>query len=177
MKFRDLLSKPYNEDTGIICADSLRILLPETPLEVIEQVYSHHGRKGEFQEQYAELELSSIVWDSVLISAEEIIRASFYPGFASWFLNVEARPLEFKKRGWRCIDTRADVVEHWANHQTWSLQPVLIQGLQPAVAGRLHLVEGHTRVALLKGLVNSGVLNPKSEHQVYVGRARAPNNI
>ncbi|MBN8449166.1 MAG: hypothetical protein J0M13_09205 [Candidatus Accumulibacter sp.] len=175
MKFRDLLSQPYNKDTEIIYPDALRILLPETPLDVIEQVYSHHGRKGEFQEQYADLELSSIAWVSAPIFAAELIQASFYPGFANWFRTVEARPLAFAECGWRCIDTRADVIEHWTKHQTWSREPVLIKGFQPAVAERLHLVEGHTRVALLSGLVKSGVLSPKSEHQVFVGRAGAPN--
>jgi hypothetical protein len=176
MKFCDLLSQAYNKETGIIYADPLLNLLPETPLEVIEQVYSHHGRNDEFQGQYGELELSSIVWVSAPLPAAEIIQASFYPSFTKWFRDVEARPLVFEKRGWRCIDSRADVIEHWSEHQTWLHQPVLVQGLPPATAGRLHLVEGHTRVALLSGLVKAGVISPRSEHQVLVGRAGTPNN-
>lgn len=175
MKFCDLLSQAYNKETGIIYADPLRNLLPETPLEVIEQVYSHHGRNDEFQGQYGELDLSSIVWGSEFLPAAEIIQASFYPGFTSWLRNVEARTSEFQERGWQCIDTRADVVKYWSKHKTWLRQPVLIQGLPPAIAGRMHLVEGHTRVALLSGLINAGVISPRSEHQVLVGRAGAPD--
>ena len=175
MRFSDLLDQEYDERTGIIYADPIRDYLPETPLEVIEQVYCHHGRKDEFQSQYGELNLSAIDWTSIALPASEIIEATIYEGFMRWFRNVESRTSEFSARGWQCIDTRADVIAHWSRYQTWMRPPVLIQGLPPEVTGRLHVMEGHTRVGLLKGLIKEGVLSPLSTHEVFVGRVGAPN--
>ncbi|AVI63295.1 hypothetical protein MOY_00350 [Halomonas sp. GFAJ-1] len=175
MKFSDLLGQGYDERTEIIYANPIRVYLPETPLKVIEQVYCHHGRKDEFQRQYGELNLSAIAWTSITLPASEIIKATIYEGFMRWFRNVESRTLEFAERGWQCIDKRKDVISHWSRYQTWSRPPVFIQGLTPGVIGGLHLMEGHTRVGLLRGLVKDGVLSPLSRHKVFVGRVDAPN--
>lgn len=169
MKFRDLLEQPYDELTGIIHADPLRKRLQETPFEVVEQVYSQHGRKNEFQEQYGDLELSSITWVSTALPATKIIQATCYPGFIPWLSNVESRSLAFSKGGWRCIDMRDDVIAHWSAHRTWLRPPVFIQGIPPAIGDKLHLMEGHTRVGLLRGLVNIGLLSPSSQHEILVG--------
>ena len=123
----------------------------------------------DFQKQYEDLELTSITWNLTTFPAKEIIEATFYPYFMSYFRSVEARPLKFSKRGWQCIDIRKDVIAHWSTHQTWLSPPVFIQGLPPAVGGKLHLMEGHTRVALLRGLVNYGILSNLSHHKILLG--------
>jgi hypothetical protein len=83
MKFRILPSQLYNKDPSFIYAVSLRIHLSKTPQDVIAHVYSHHGRQPVFQAQYADLELSSIAWITVLISTAKLIWATFFFGFTN----------------------------------------------------------------------------------------------
>ncbi|MBK9497236.1 MAG: hypothetical protein IT475_18065 [Aquimonas sp.] len=174
MKFSDLLDQPYDKDTGIICLDTLCKLLPETPRDVIEQVYSDHGRSSEFQKQYRDIDLLSVEWVSIHIPANEIINASYYDDFERWYLVVQARLDEFANKGWPCIDNRSEVVANWEEHKTWLRSPVLLDGIHPAVDGRLHLMEGHTRAAILGGLVKNRVISPETKHLVFVGRACTP---
>lgn len=77
MKFCDLLRLPVNE-AGIIDAATLSRLLPDTPLDVIEQVYVDHGRKHDFQAQYGALALEVLMWTKVARPASELIQCGHF---------------------------------------------------------------------------------------------------
>lgn len=172
MKFRELFGQLYNVQTGIIDPDALCRLLPTTPADVIEQFYSHHGRNSEFQAQYSELDILSINWSKVVLTASEIIQCAYYDPYSKWYKNVGERAAQFSERGWASIDTRADVVEHWKNQHTWSRAPVFLVGHLLGLVTTLWLVEGHTRVGLLCGLVRAGVIALSSEHEIWIGQSK-----
>ncbi|WOG25929.1 hypothetical protein [Endozoicomonas sp. 8E] len=171
MKFYDLMDVPHNKDTRCIDIAFLQEKLPNTPLTILKQVYSDHGRNIDFQDQYADLDLSVIEWSLEEIPATEITGSSFYPGFSTWFQGVSQRTLQFVSKGWNCIDVRPQVIEHWKENSTWVEPPVIFSNSVYTIGSNFHLVEGHTRVALLKGLVESAILPENSGHKIWVGRA------
>lgn len=169
MKFRDLLRLPVNE-AGIIDAATLSRLLPDTPLDVIEQVYADHGRKHDFQAQYGALDLEALMWTKVARPASALIECGHFAEFSPWMHMVEQKVADFHTKGWTCVDVRRKVVEHWQTNQTWLRPPIFFDEHVMGNAGSLRLVEGHTRVGLLRGLVKAGLIGPSSMHVVWFGQ-------
>lgn len=169
MKFSDLISQPYCENTEKVDAEYLGVVLSNTPQDVIEQFYSDHGRNPDFQDQFKNLNISNLNWQLVERPAKEIVSCALYPRFSGWFNNVRHRPSGFHKNGWQCIDTRKSVVEYWERNRTWLKNPVFIQGKLLGLRSPLRLVEGHTRVGLLKGLLEHGILDPATMHRIWLG--------
>lgn len=128
MKFSDLMSQPYCTKTDIVDAKCLRVMLPNTPPEVIEQVYSDHGRNPDFQYQYRNINISKLGWQLIELPAERIAACDFYDGFSNWFNGVCARVNDFHEIGWPCIDNRPNVLEYWERNRTWIEPPVFVQG-------------------------------------------------
>lgn len=170
MKFHELLKLKHDRNSLVIDEGEIAALLPSTPQEVIQQVYSDHGMKSEFQDQYGSLELSNISWEKVSLTAAEIAICAYNERFSSWFKNVEQRPAAFANQGWTCIDTRRAVVDYWQSHKTWRVPPVFLCGaFLLSTHKELRLVEGHTRVALLRGLLSNGVISSDSKHEIWLG--------
>jgi hypothetical protein len=170
MKFRELLEQNYCARSDVIDANALGRLLPTTPADIIEQFYSHHGRNNDFQTQYGEVKISNIIWVKVSLPASEIVQCSYYEPFSKWYLNAENRAAEFPQKSWACIDIRKDVVEHWKTYYTWLKLPIFLQGNILGLASQLRLVEGHTRVGLLSGLVKAGIIAMNSKHEIWLGQ-------
>lgn len=175
MRFADLLHQPYNKNTEIIDLVAIKRALPDTPDQVARQVYADHGRKSTFQSFYAQLEIDQIAWTQVSLSARELVAAAMNPNFKQWFASVSARSSFFVEKGWRCIDVRQEVQEHWEGFGTWLVEPVLLDGQLVRSSSKLHLVEGHTRVGLLKGLTEQSIIEAESMHKVWLGSGRATN--
>ena len=171
MKFADLLLLPRTA-TGRIDQQAARDALPDVPYDVLEQVIVDHGANDDFQRQYGHLELETIVWELRRIEASVLIAATVFNDFAPWFESVTRRTGRALTAGWRCIDTREAVVEHWREHLTWIRAPVFLQGGPDGSAATLHLVEGHTRLAVLRGLVDLQVVKPESAHEAWIGLPR-----
>src|SRR5690349_5353886 len=110
--FSHLLDLPVTEGDRIDL-DALREALPKTPEAVLENVYSDHGRKEEFQIQYCNVTLDSIKWTARSVKASEILACSYYNRFDDWMKMVSLRPADIATKGWNCIDTRQDIVDHW----------------------------------------------------------------
>lgn len=169
MKFRDLLDLPYNEKNGIIELEAILEVLPNTPLEVVKQVYQDHGRNGEHQKEYGELDIGSLAWEKKRITAADIQPCFMLSRFSEWPYRVSQRLDQFEKMGWRCIDVRENVWRHWEEHQTWVMEPVFVhRGLVGTEEG-MHLVEGHTRVGVLRGLLSRSLISASSFHGVWYG--------
>lgn len=171
MLFSDLLSLPFDQDTGVIDSSSIVAALPDTPLPVAQQVYADHGRKEEFQATYGALDIGSLEWRLLALPAETLCAATVNPQYRSWYDKVSTRASLFGSEGWKCIDIRRAVIEHWSKNGTWLIPPVMLSGVLVASTAELHLVEGHTRVGLLAGLRRHGVLPSSSLHAVWLGAA------
>lgn len=169
MRFCDLLNLPYDSAANID-RDSLKRCLPDTPDDVLTQVYADHGRKDDFQSQYGELDITSLRWEKRAFSAAEIAASCYYNHFSNWMDAVEQRVAQFSTHGWACIDKRPDVVAYWQAHKTWLRFPVFIAGHLIGVPTSLRLVEGHTRVGLLRGLIKANVLPTSSPHEIWLGQ-------
>lgn len=104
--------------------------------------------------------------------ASELAAAEPYPDFGNWTRSTGERVQLFPKLGWQSIDLRKDIQAHWAATKTWQTPPVVIDGGLMGSAARWRLMEGHTRIGLLGGLVKYGVLNADTQHSVWCGVPR-----
>lgn len=163
------MSIKFNESSNIIDLDELTRLLPEIPLEVTTQFLSDHGRNSDFQAQYSELDLSLIEWRLASVVASTIATCDYYPKFGKWVNMVQDRTNQYSARGWECIDTRADVVKHWRQYKTWKIPPVFLSIRTSHNVNKLQLLEGHTRIGILKGVINLKLIEPLSEHNIWLG--------
>jgi hypothetical protein len=173
MQFSDLLDLPFDANTGIIDAKAIAGTLPTTPTEVALQFYADHGRKDDFQHAYGKLKISQIDWSLVEKRADVLNTASMNEDFHRWFTNVGARAANFPVAGWKCVDTRRNVREHWEKHRTWLVSPIFLEASLVGSTSHLHLAEGHTRLGLLAGLVEQGVLPASSTHRIWLGGTNA----
>ena len=85
MKFVELMNLPCDPQTDTIDMEALGLALPDTPLDVREQVLSDHGRKSDFQEQYGHIDLATLRWHCIELPAVEIIRCTVFPRHSTWF--------------------------------------------------------------------------------------------
>jgi hypothetical protein len=170
--FSDLL-KLTPDRWGKIPMDALRSLALPVPESVLKQVCSDHGRKDEFQHQYGALDLCSLQWSLEGRPASELVEATVFEGFRPWVASVEARVQSFTLSGWACIDVRPDVVVHWERYHTWLESPVFIDAVALGLGPGLHLMEGHTRLGILRGLSRRGIIPPQSHHEAWIGHGEA----
>ena len=169
MLFRDLMGLKY-DNTGRIRLDELALRLPETPDEVLEDVYADHGRKGEFQNLYGNWDLCRISWREVHLKAGVLCGASINPDFQEWYESVRQKAISgYGNRGFSVIDTREEVVAHWSEHKTWKRTPICVDKSLIRTQSEVHVVEGHTRMATLNGLVQIGVIEKDTEHRIWLG--------
>lgn len=169
MLFTELMGLVHDEH-GRISVSELAKLMPGTPGEVLQDVYSDHGRNGDFQHLYGHWEVDRIVWRELQVRAAVLCTVSINPNFKRWFDAVKQRPLAgYAARKWSVIDKREDVVRHWRTYGTWKRTPVCVDESLVATQSRYHLVEGHTRLATLDGLVQVGAIKRESEHRIWLG--------
>lgn len=171
MKFSDILALPYDPGSGSPSFEAVTAEIPHTPEEVVIQLYVDHGRNPDFQKQYSDLELGAIIWKKTRIPASELIVASKYGQFEPWFNSVAKRFAAFPEKGWAVIDSRRPIVEHWERNGSWAVAPVFLAGELVGRTGKLHLAEGHTRLATLAGAVERGLVRPESLHEIWLGVA------
>jgi hypothetical protein len=135
------------------------------PKEVVDQFLFDHGTNEGFRRQYGDLDLSALRWKLEMLSASELASAGVYFGFADWLHNVEADPHEH-------IGRRPERRAAWAESGSWRVPPILLdRSLLERGGHGFHLVEGHTRVGTLRGLLALGDLEPGSVHRAWVGTA------
>jgi hypothetical protein len=171
MKLADLTVLMERRRDGLsleeFCADPMIVSL-QWPGEVVEQFLYDHGDNGSFLRDYGKVDLSGIVWDVEAVTADELC----------------ATPTGASDDG--CIEEYADNPDHWVAvrhtgiHEgvarfweelgTWKRPPILIDRrlLDPSASG-LQVVEGRTRVGVLKGRRRQGSF-VATRHQTWVGR-------
>ncbi len=172
IKFSDLMELRYDKNSGRINIPLLEIFLPDNPQEIIRDLYSDHGREQSFQKQYSHIQISSLKWQKRKLKAKDIICCGCFPESYEWLNKVKQRTNSFPKNGWNCIDMRPEVVAHWQKFSTWIVPPIFIEKRLFSDENGYWLVEGHTRVGTLKGLVEQSVISPHSVHEIFFGDYR-----
>lgn len=155
------------------CTNSevLQLALPNTPIDVINDFLIDHHGNSDFLDQYSNLNLSLLKWDRAYLTGEELAYVSYFPKFSTYFNNCKKKAVDFQLKGWRCIGQPENVVQHWKEFKTWEASPILIDASLVSVqSSKLHLVEGHTRLATLIGLIAQGLISPSDKHTCWIGQ-------
>jgi hypothetical protein len=174
MRFQELLRFRREKHSGAVPEEVVRQLQLPMPDDVLEQFILDHGVNGDFQEQYGKLDLHAIRWVLTPMMAREFLLASIFEQFQDWAMAVAERTRCVAGEGWDDVNLPATVKEHWKSHGTWMRSPIVLCGDVIKSKRPLHLVEGHTRLGALKGLVEAGVLAEESAHLVWLGHRCDP---
>lgn len=173
MKFKELGSLPVDKYEDCIDQLLLKSLLPDTPNDVIEQFYSDHGRNNDFQEQYKDIEISKLNWNLVMLPAKDLICASVYSEFQQWFQTCVGKSQRIRMtRDWSYLHNLESICSFWEKHKTWDRPPIFFKSQLLNNQNSLHLVEGHSRLGSLKGLVLGETLLGSSIHSAWVGESK-----
>jgi hypothetical protein len=117
------------------------------------------------------LDLHSIRWELVNLHAQQILACSVYKPFADLVQSVAEMASSIPSKGWEHVNLSPGAAEYWRANGTWMRAPLGISGQLVGSDAAIHLVEGHTRLGMLRGLVESGILSGSSTHHVWVGEA------
>lgn len=137
----------------------------EWPDDVVSQLLFEHGARYYHAEQFGQLDLSDIEWSLEQRPAAELVTATHHPD--------KTKPETVAKDPHKELEARrVEGFEFWPD-ETWARPPLFIEGhlVEPQQPG-LHLVEGHTRLGVLKGLVESGEARPDSLHLSWIARSK-----
>jgi hypothetical protein len=133
------------------------------PAPVVGQFLYDHGAKDEFLEQYDHLDLLALRWELRELPAGVLVGCTVFEEFADQVIETAAMP-HHKIAQYR----EAYGPDLWSG--SWRLPPVFLEGhLRNPPHERLHLVEGHTRLGILTGLLASDEVPSNSLHKIFVG--------
>jgi hypothetical protein len=155
------------DNSGRIDVPSLELLLPNTPKIILEDFFSDHGRNEQFQEQYSNIKISLLKWKKIRVRALDIINCGYYLGFSNWINTRKHRVINFQELGWHSIDDRLEVVLYWQKYNTWITPPIFFDGKLLLSKSEFWLVEGHTRIGILMGLVEQCIVSHNSIHEIW----------
>lgn len=140
---------------------------PESPLR---QWLWDFGDRDAFVDDYGAIDLSHVVWTPEGIDAAEFDTMPTGSRDAGWIDEAAAH-----HRHWVKVKSRSrpEVRTSWEEAGTWIVPPVLIERslLEPSATG-LQVVEGRTRVGILRGRRRDGLLVAPRQ-RAWVGRARS----
>ncbi|MBD0675672.1 hypothetical protein [Streptomyces sp. CBMA156] len=151
------------------CADPLIAAL-RWPEDVVEQWLYDHGDNGAFQRDYGHVDLARIAWSLEPVTATELCGM---PTGASddGCIDYYAENPDYWAAA-RSSGAHEGVARCWAEQGTWTRPPVLLDRalVYPEGTGTgLQVVEGRTRVGVLRGRSRQGSL-VAAQHQAWVGR-------
>lgn len=171
MRFSELKRLRKEANGGRVAADVVKLLKLPMPDDVLEQFVIDHGRNEIFQLQYGGLDLHAVDWRQESVPAVELLDCSVSSYFAD-DVHMQADSSKSLTK----MNAVKGVIRHWQKHGTWDRPPVLVRGSLVASDKRLHLVEGHTRVGTLRGLVQNGAIPRISLHKTWIGEAKEPSD-
>jgi hypothetical protein len=137
------------------------------PAEVLRQWLWDHGMNGSFLRDYASLDLNLITWtlENVPVDHFQIMETGSSDGDC-----IEEYALDHHY--WMELKSRAKpgVRSAWEEEGTWLVPPIALERrlLEPSNI-ELQLVEGRTRVGVLRGRYRTG-LHVAGAHKTWVGR-------
>jgi hypothetical protein len=137
------------------------------PDDVVEQWLYDHSGFGRFLMDYGGLDLTAIHWHDELVPAEQFLTMSTGPSEAGLIEEFAQNPDH-----WSEVRRPQGVPQHWEVHGTWLRRPLLIDRtllLPPAVG--LQVIEGRTRVGVLRGFLERG-RSVAAMHSAWVARSQ-----
>lgn len=138
------------------------------PDDVLEQWVFDHAGYDPFLNDYGEIDLSGIDWQVETLPVEDFVAMPTGPSDGDAIECYEADPdhsIAVRKHG-----VHMGVKLCWETHGTWKRWPIVLDRdlINPGDQG-LQLVEGRTRVGVLRGRMLRG--QPIAErHLVWIGR-------
>ncbi|MFL6108098.1 MAG: hypothetical protein ACJ72L_14140 [Marmoricola sp.] len=135
------------------------------PEDVVEQwLYDHASW---FVDDYGHLDLQTITWHDELVSKAAFLTMSTGRSDGD-LIDENAAQADH----WSEVRRHLGVPQHWESHGTWMRRPILIDRslLDPEETG-LQVIEGRTRVGILRGFVRQGRA-VADLHAAWVARAR-----
>jgi hypothetical protein len=138
------------------------------PDDVLEQWLYDHSDKNAFLHDYGDVDLSRVRWNVEAIPTEELVEMPTGSSDLTCIDEYAANPghwISVRRHG-----VHVGVSLCWETHGTWKRWPILIDRslLEPPATG-LQVVEGRTRVGVLKGRRREGAFVAGS-HLAWVGR-------
>lgn len=151
----------------------LRALRLPMPADVEQQFIQDHGNDARFLAEYGRLDLHAIAWERVVLPASTLIAASIKESCEQYLHGIRDDLRRYGLGYWEMHNVRAGDVAAWRSDGTWARSPIF---LDEALLGAdrqegLHLVEGHTRLGALWGLILRGEIDPQSTHEIWLGSA------
>lgn len=152
---------------GFQASESVRSL--RWPADVVEQLLYDHADNEGFLRDYGHIDLSRLGWDVETVPTLDLCDM---PTGASDQGCIE----DYAEDPDHWVRVRADgvhrgVLQMWEAHGTWKRWPLLIDRrlLKPPQSG-LQVLEGRTRIGVLKGRCRNGSL-VADRHLAWIGRA------
>lgn len=140
------------------------------PDDVLEQWVFDHAGYGPFLNDYGDIDLSQIDWQVESLSVEDFLEMPTGPSDSNAIERYEADP--DYSIGAHTHGIHMGVKLCWMTHGTWKRWPiVLARDLINPGDKSLQLVEGRTRVGILRGRLLRGQLIAE-RHLVWIGRRR-----
>jgi hypothetical protein len=141
------------------------------PDDVLEQFLYEHADNAGFLCDYGDLDLSRMKWDAEVIPIGEFMGMPTGASDGECIEEFAANPDHWVRI--RNHGPHIGVAQCWATHGTWKRWPVLIdRGLLDPPESGLQVVEGRTRVGVLRGRYRQGALVAE-QHLAWVGRCTA----
>ncbi len=177
MKWKDLHTLGYDQ-SGNINIPALQDSLPDTPLEVHEDLLSGFGKNDDFLELYGDIDLSKIKWEKHKLRAKELVECSYYNKYSDWLEGMSERMDNYSTLGWDCLHHTEKVMNYWKNNSTWYRRPIFFDFDPSSISQEkcLRLLEGHTRIGILKGALKNNILDKNSEHEIWLGKLLGGHN-
>ncbi|MFI8977198.1 hypothetical protein ACIGO9_30245 [Nocardia asteroides] len=168
MRLSDLLGIPRPGETG---AGTLKgfLSIPQVaglgwPEDVVDEWLWKLGSHLEFLDDYDSLELETVQWAREELPVTELVNLPTGPSEAD-LIEYNANHHQY------LLQQRPVAIAHaWNSSGTWLAPPLLIDRilLGPSNTG-LQIVEGRTRVGILRGRHRNGLF-VAARHTVWVGR-------
>ncbi|MFJ4584037.1 hypothetical protein [Streptomyces echinatus] len=169
MKLSDLSPLMARRQDGGLSYDAFRadaaLASLAWPDDVLQQFLFDHGDNAAFVHDYDSIDLREITWRQETIPAADFNGMPTGASDAGCLESYAKNPEHWVKV------RRPEVGRYWDEHGTWLRPPILIDRrlLDPSYSG-LQVVEGRTRVGVLRGRLHEG-LNVASHHRAWVGYA------
>ena len=139
------------------------------PDDVLEQFLYDHADNIGFLRDYGDLDLCKIKWDVEVIPVEELIDMPTGASDGDCIEEFATNPDHWVRI--RNHGPHIGVAQCWETHGTWKRWPILIdRGLLDSPESGLQVVEGRTRVGVLRGRHRQGTLVAE-RHLAWVGRS------
>lgn len=141
------------------------------PDDVVEQWLYDHAGNASFRKDYGLVDLSEIDWQVEVLSLDLLMEMQTGPSdgdVIEYFATDPEQWITVRQHG-----EHMGVAEMWEVHGTWKRWPLVLDRvlLGPGAQG-LQLIEGRTRVGILRGRRRQGGF-VTDRHLAWVGRGRA----